>query len=297
MSRPVASIRRATRNGAIRSGSPPGWPNTPPIVAGRRLGRPAAAGRSSPATAQQREVAVGVEGHDGRRRRGDRRRGSTAVSRLARDHVGVGDDQVRRRRRSRCRPGSGRRPRPRPSPPSGRRRRPWPAISPLAAGGGPEVGRRARARRRPAGKSSSPTSDRSACIASGGRGSASSIALGDPRGRWPARRRQPGLAGQHRAAASHTHDEHADDAGHAARRRGRPGRSTPSRGAGRSRPPTTNPSGLAERRARPARQPTAITEHQHVARRPRAGRATAAASADARRARPSAEPDPRHAPG
>ncbi len=294
MSRPVAVIRRATRNGAIRSGPPPGGRTRRPTVAGDRRSahRQRRAGRA-PAHGQQGEVAVGVEGHDGAVEAPCRRRGSTVGLVLARDDVGVGGDQAVGDHEAGAvlDPVAGR-----PLDLHHRAGDRAAAVAddrPVAAGGGPSSGvgpqgvedlgevvgpdqRLQRLRWRPA-----------------GRGSGRVDLLGDPRGAWPAGPTQPGWRPARAGRATPPRRGRPD------RPRRRPRRSvvpsTPSARRGRRRPPTRNP------RAWPSDAPT---EEQADGQRRgpaawlgglAAGRGTAAAGARRRRGRrasPTQDDDP-----
>ena len=261
---------------------------------GRRRGCTGRAGRSSPATAAARGRGR-VEGHDrGRRSRrpssritvGRRRSPATTwalvTTRSSADHEpgAVLDPAAGDALDLHHRPGD--------------RGRPWPRSSPLAAGGGPSVGRRARARRRPRGSrrrrpaTAAPAWRRAA--RAGRRRSA-----GRPTSWWPARETQPGLADQHRQDQPDEHDE-PDEAGDARPATRSVAPSTPvvaaTGGAGRrSRARAPGPSDAADEQ-QPDRSGPAPGRGSAVSSRSRNGR-----QQPDRHDQPEAEPEPRHARG
>ena len=184
---------------------------------------------------EQGRVAVGVEGDDGGPRPGAVR--SHDLDRLvAGDHVGVGDDEVACRPRTRFPPGGGRRPPPRSAPSTGPPARRSSSGMPVRRGGLPRSGD-GRSTSKTLGKRSSPMNSSRVAKVSGGSGRTALSA----RATDELRACSAGQPGRGRPAASAT-AERGRPARRPSRRRPCPpcGR-LPSGIATRSRPPTTRP--------------------------------------------------------
>ncbi len=143
MSVPVAAIWSADPERArSRSGPPPGWPNTPPVVVD--LARRGAGSGVAPTPGDRAAPRGRARGRTRRRWRRPRQPSAgldRRSSSLPRHDVRVGDHEVACRRRTRCPPGCGRTPGPRPCTVDARDLGRRPRSRPLAArAGGPTSG-------------------------------------------------------------------------------------------------------------------------------------------------------------